>query len=206
MGGIKSRKSPRAQVSLVARYRSPTAFEFVHEECFDLSAGGMFIKSRSPAPSGTLLKLECDVDGGTAKIRGVARVVWLREQDSDGHPAGMGVKFVKLDPGGREIISASLDRVGANVDEEGIARRSSVPPRGSQPYRPTPLPALAATPAQAPAAPVAVATSPADPESDATTLRPQPMAPPPATVSPSASTSGSSVCGSRYGCRTSIPT
>ena len=45
MGAKKSRKSPRAQVSLVARYRSPTAFEFVHEECFDLSAGGMFIKS-----------------------------------------------------------------------------------------------------------------------------------------------------------------
>ena len=35
----KSRKSPRAQVSLVARYRSPTAFEFVQEECFDLSLG-----------------------------------------------------------------------------------------------------------------------------------------------------------------------
>ena len=122
MGGIKSRKSPRAQVSLVARYRSPTAFEFVHEECFDLSAGGMFIKSRAPAPSGTLLKLECDVDGGTAKIRGVARVVWLREQESDGHPAGMGVKFVKLDPGGREVIGAD-----PQSGRRGSGRRRSRP-------------------------------------------------------------------------------
>ncbi|MDD9934342.1 MAG: PilZ domain-containing protein [Myxococcales bacterium] len=128
---MKERKNPRAQISLVARYRSPTAFEFVEEHCYDLSAGGMFIKSPSPAPTGTLIKLECDVDGGTDVIRGVARVVWLREQESDGMPTGMGVKFVKVDPGGRDVIRGLLDRIGTDGGTGSEGRLSAAPGRVS---------------------------------------------------------------------------
>ena len=124
----KSRKSPRAQVSLVARYRSPTAFEFVQEECFDLSLGGMFIRSPAPAPAGTLIKLECDVNGATGTIRGVARVVWLREHSSDGQPAGMGVKFVKLEPGAREVIAGILEQLGAEIATTATRARPPAPP------------------------------------------------------------------------------
>ena len=104
MSTPKSRKNPRAPVTLLARYRSPTAFEYVEERCSDLSSGGMFIESGAPAPAGTLIKLECDVNEGAGTLRGVARVVWLREQESDGQPPGMGVKFLKLEPGSRELI------------------------------------------------------------------------------------------------------
>lgn len=114
----KARKNPRAQVSLVARYRSPTAFEYVEEECHDLSLGGMFIRSMAPAPAGTLIKLECDVAGGGQAIRGVARVVWLRDSSDDAHPAGMGVKFIKLDPGARDAIKAILDQL-MTLPEDG---------------------------------------------------------------------------------------
>jgi len=117
----KSRKNPRAQVTLVARYRSPTAFEYVEEHCSDLSSGGMFIESNAPAPAGTLIKLECDVDEGAGTLKGVARVVWLREQEGDGQPKGMGVKFLKLEPGGRELILQLL------------GERASLPPTGSIP-------------------------------------------------------------------------
>lgn len=128
MGTLKNRKNPRTQISLVARYRSPTAFEFVREECFDLSIGGMFIKSDVPAPSGTLLKLDCDVDDGVDHIRGVARVVWLREFDSDEQPAGMGVKFVKLEPGARETIQGLLQRMGGDNGASPEARGSVAAP------------------------------------------------------------------------------
>ncbi len=146
----KSRKNPRAHVTLVARYRSPTAFEFVKEQCFDLSAGGMFIKSPAPAPAGTLIKLECDLDGGSGTIRGVARVVWLRELETDDQPAGMGVKFVKLEAGGREAIQAILKQLGAAERADG---QSSAPPPRSSSARPAeaPLPApFAKTPSAAP--------------------------------------------------------
>ncbi len=197
MGAKKSRKSPRAQISLVARYRSPTAFEFVSEECFDLSVGGMFIKSPAPAPAGTLLKLECDVDEGTAKIRGVARVVWLREQPADGHPAGMGVKFVKLDPGGRDVINGILDRVGSELDEEGELRRSDAPARASaEPFRhsPSSRPATDGDPtgdavSNSPLPVTATSqTAPltAAPGSDAVTVRPPPGPLPVGAASPEA--------------------
>jgi len=111
----------------VARYRSPTAFEFVEEECIDLSSGGMFIKSKAPAPAGTLLKLECDLDHGLRTMRAVARVVWLREREGNDEPRGMGVKFVKLDPGGREMIALMLERLGGD-EGAGPQARSSAPP------------------------------------------------------------------------------
>lgn len=107
----KVRRNPRAQVSLVARYRSPTAFEYVEEECHDLSLGGMFIRSSAPAPAGTLIKLECDIGEGSTMIRGVARVVWLRDSAGNGQPAGMGVKFIKLEAGGRDAIKGILDQL-----------------------------------------------------------------------------------------------
>lgn len=127
VAGNKNRKNPRAHVSLVARYRSPTAFEFVEEECVDLSSGGMFIKSKAPAPAGTLLKLECDLDHGLRVMRAVARVVWVREREGGDEPRGMGVKFVKLDPGGREMIDQVLQRLGGD-EGAGPQARSSNPP------------------------------------------------------------------------------
>jgi len=132
VAGNKSRKNPRAAVSLVARYRSPTAFEFLEEECVDLSSGGMFIKSKAPAPAGTLLKLECDIDHGEGTMRAVARVVWLRERETHDEPQGMGVKFVKLEPGGRELIAQLLERIGGS-EGAGPAARSSRPPAPSAP-------------------------------------------------------------------------
>jgi uncharacterized protein (TIGR02266 family) len=110
----------RAVVSLVARYRSPTTFEYAHEACGDVSVGGMFITSAAPAPAGTLLKLECETDNQDAKIRGVARVVWLRRETNEHGPSGMGVKFVKLEAGSRELIEAIVERLA----EAGVQSRS----------------------------------------------------------------------------------
>lgn len=108
-------------VSLVARYRSPTTFEYASEVCSDVSVGGMFIKSVAPAPAGTLLKLECESDlSKEAQIRGVARVVWQRRESNEHGPAGMGVKFVKLEAGSRELIESIVQRLA----EAGVQARS----------------------------------------------------------------------------------
>jgi hypothetical protein len=122
VGSNKSRKDMRAVVSLVARYRSPTTFEYANESCSDVSIGGMFILSAAPAAVGTLLKLECETDSGNTdtKIRGVARVVWLRRESSEHGPSGMGVKFVKLEAGSRELI----ETIVARLAEAGVQARS----------------------------------------------------------------------------------
>jgi len=113
LGSNRSRKDTRAVVSLVARYRSPTTFEYVQEACCDVSLGGMFIQSGDPAAAGTLLKLECEADRNGGKIRGVARVVWLRREPNEYGPSGMGVKFVKLEPGSKETITRVVQELAA---------------------------------------------------------------------------------------------
>jgi len=151
----KKRKQPRAKLALVARYRSPTAFEYVEEQCFDLSSGGMFISSPSPAPAGTLLKLECVADDEIT-ISGVARVVWLREKPDDDQPAGMGVKFVKLDPKGRQAIETILAR-SEPEEGEGLVRRGSVAPRAITTV-------VGTAPAQPASPPKAEPAAPAEPK------------------------------------------
>jgi uncharacterized protein (TIGR02266 family) len=132
VGSNKSRKDTRAVVSLVARYRSPSTFEYVQEACCDVSVGGMFIKSADPAAAGTLLKLECEADNGTEKIRGVARVVWLRRDANEYGPSGMGVKFVKLEPGSKETITRIVQELSAaGVEAQSVS--SAPESRGKPP-------------------------------------------------------------------------
>ena len=128
MSSTKSRKDTRAVVVLRARYRSPATFEYVQEACTDVSVGGMFIKSDSPVAAGTLIKLECETDGDGAKIRGVARVVWLRLEANEHGPTGMGVKFVKLESGSKDVIAKLVQRLA----DQGVQARSiSAPPEAT---------------------------------------------------------------------------
>src|SRR3982074_3719182 len=96
-----TRKDKRAKiVSLNVRYKSATVDEFIENHSHDVSKGGIFIKTPTPFPPGTLLKFEIRTAGDKAVIAGVGRVVWKRESlqaPSSEQPAGMGVKFIKLD-------------------------------------------------------------------------------------------------------------
>jgi len=149
---MDGRRKSRTQVSLVARYRSPTVFDFVEEQCFDLSEGGMFIKSTAPAPTGTLLKIECAVGGGKDVIAGIARVVWLRQEDGADGPRGMGVKFVKLEDGSSQVIAAVIAAAGNSIPPGAV----SAPPPAPAPVA---VPVPANTNAQAPAAATAAAAT-----------------------------------------------
>ena len=131
VGTNKTRKDTRAVVSLVARYRSPNTFEYVEEACCDVSLGGMFIRSKDPAAAGTLLKLECE-SGVGEHIRGVARVVWLRAQQNEYGPSGMGVKFVKLDPESRDLITRLVQEL-AEAGIEAPSMSSAPEHRGKPP-------------------------------------------------------------------------
>jgi hypothetical protein len=52
-----------------------------------------------------LLKFECVVDSESTPIKGVGRVVWQRANSGErDRPSGMGLKFIKLEPGTAEII------------------------------------------------------------------------------------------------------
>ncbi len=141
-----TRKDRRAKiVSLNVRYKSATVDEFIENHSHDVSKGGLFIKTPTPFPPGTLLKFEIRIASDKAVISGVGRVVWKREPTQAGteRPAGMGVKFIKVDESSR----ATIDRVvgigaapgaGGNFESELPEDRTSlpVPPAGPGPSRP----------------------------------------------------------------------
>src|SRR5438105_9468328 len=118
-----TRKDPRAKVvSLNVRYKSATVDEFIENHSHDVSKGGIFVKTPTPFPPGTLLKFEIRLAGDKSVISGVGRVVWKREPTSAGaeRPAGMGVKFIKIDDASRAVI----DQLIAHNPEAGSAYTS----------------------------------------------------------------------------------
>src|SRR5690606_34779254 len=113
--GENTRKNRRAKVlSMTVRYRSATLGEFIEHHSYDVSKGGMFIKTPSPFPPGTLLKFEVKIADEQRVMQGVGRVVWKRDEDgpTDDDPAGMGIKFIKIDDASRTVIDKLVDERG----------------------------------------------------------------------------------------------
>ena len=119
-----TRKFKRALVSLKVRFKSATVDEFIEQYSSDISRGGIFIKSKSPMPIGTLLKFEFQLQDESRLIHGVGRVVWVREAGVDhpeDEPPGMGIKFIKMDLESRAMVDTivSLRGAAAGAFEEG---------------------------------------------------------------------------------------
>jgi uncharacterized protein (TIGR02266 family) len=119
---------------MTVRYKSATVAEFIENHSYDISRGGLFIKTTSPFPAGTLLKFEVRIANEQKVMMGVGRVAWRREEDrGSDKPAGMGVKFIKIDDEAVGLIETLVEsrhdqpssfEVGA--DDEGL--RLSAPP------------------------------------------------------------------------------
>src|SRR5512146_2118109 len=113
--GQETRKDPRAKVlTMTVRYKSATLDEFIEHHSHDISRGGMFIKTPSPFPPGTLLKFEVRIADEQKVMQGVGRVVWKREAGSTApdSPSGMGVKFIKLDDDSKTVIDQLVGKRG----------------------------------------------------------------------------------------------
>jgi hypothetical protein len=111
-----TRKDSRTKfVSLNVRFKSANVEEFIDNHSYDISRGGLFVKTSSPFASGTLLKFEIRLAADEPVIAGVGRVVWKREtsQATPDRPAGMGVKFIKVDDKSRDLIERLVAQHGS---------------------------------------------------------------------------------------------
>jgi uncharacterized protein (TIGR02266 family) len=105
------RKDQRVKVpTLKAKYKSATVDEFIDQYAGDISRGGIFIKTPKPSNIGQLLKIEIQLKDGAPVISAVGRVVWRREQPEGGQAAGMGIKFIKLEPESVPVIERIVER------------------------------------------------------------------------------------------------
>ena len=123
------RTHTRAKVlSMTVRYKSATVDDFIEVHSHNVSRGGIFIKTKQPFPPGTLLKFEIRLADDAAVLAGVGRVVWKRDEagDSPDDPAGMGVKFIKLDDKSALIarLMTTMKR-GRGTIRAGACRRGS---------------------------------------------------------------------------------
>ena len=140
-----ARKDRRTLLSLKIRYKSATLEDFIERYSMDISGGGVFIKAKKPLAVGTLLKFEFVLQDQSTLIHGVGRVVWRREEveASESNPAGMGIKFIKMDPESRSIVQRIADeraRPGAfDRGKEGVSMQpealSDPPATGADPTR-----------------------------------------------------------------------
>lgn len=119
-----SRKEDRLPVALVMRYREPTMLDAREGQCQNISQSGMCVLTPKPSPRGALIRFECVSGGSVEGIRGTGRVVWQRAASDTRGPAGMGVRFVRLEPGCVEALEDLLEQLGRE------RQPSSVPPAG----------------------------------------------------------------------------
>src|SRR5947199_360023 len=76
----------------------------------NVSPGGMFIRTRTPQPPGTVLEFEFRLGDGFELIKGRGEVVWVRPEDEGpARPAGMGLRFLELSLGSKELIYRIVD-------------------------------------------------------------------------------------------------
>jgi len=75
----------------------------------NLSAGGMYIKTREPFAVRTSFQFHLELPGD-GRVEGTALVRWVKPFSNEEYPAGMGVEFVQISSQDQNRIRAYLKR------------------------------------------------------------------------------------------------
>ena len=101
---VERRQHPRVllQVTITTTGESQSFSKFT----YDVSEGGIFVETNSPAPPGTALELEFSLPEEANPIRAKGRAVraLLPGNVPPGRPPGLGIQFVELSPADAEKI------------------------------------------------------------------------------------------------------
>jgi molecular chaperone DnaK len=106
--GAERRVFDRAPLNMLVQFRLRDLDEFMRDYAVNVSAGGMFIRTREPHAEGSMIYLQFRLSDGSKIIEGLGKVVHVNPP-SHAVP-GMGVEFVNLD-------DASLDLIREIVEE-----------------------------------------------------------------------------------------
>ena len=94
---------------------------FFIEYSANVSLTGMFIKTDAPKPPGSVFIFEIWLGDEQRLVHGIGEVVWVRRDEEDeGRPAGMGIRYIKIDEESqaviRRVIGEQLNRGGEVFD------------------------------------------------------------------------------------------
>ncbi len=106
------RVSPRIAVTLTAHCRIGT--RYVRDFIVDLSASGLYLKTKEPAREGTPIRVAVALpfNDGDAKFCTLVGLIARVDRDSRGILRGLGVSFSdeEIAPNDREAVSAFLQQ------------------------------------------------------------------------------------------------
>jgi uncharacterized protein (TIGR02266 family) len=148
-------------ITLRIKFKSASLDEFVARYGADVSAGGIFIRTKQPLTVGSLLHFDFSLADGSPLMAGIGTVVWIREPDQSrvGSIPGMGVRFDQLAPESQQThqqILAVKARRGDHPTGTPLAGPFAAPATSS-PARPALPPPIVARPV--PTTPVAAQPS-----------------------------------------------
>jgi uncharacterized protein (TIGR02266 family) len=148
------RDSRRVPLETRVQFKFDRFEGFISEYSANISPGGLFLRTRAPQPSGTVLDFELRLGDGFELIRGRGEVVWTRmEDEGTARPAGMGLRFLELSEGSKELIYRIVDQHIAHGGTPFDVMQRPADPVPAPPDLPPPL--SAATPWPRPAPPAA---------------------------------------------------
>jgi len=155
------RGGDRTPIGLLVRLSYGSVDEFVDRFATNISRGGVFIRTRSPKPPGTLVAFELKLASGETVVKGVGTVLWSRPEAPHSSPPiapGMGVQFTDLDDASRTLIERMVQHREQRGVAPGVSGAAPVAPRLER----TPPSTRAPTPVIPPAGmvPEAVSTTP----------------------------------------------
>lgn len=141
------RDSRRVPIAAKVAFKFDRFSGFISEYSANISPTGMYITTNQPEPPGSVLDFEFQLGDGFEIIRGKGEVVWIRAvAEGPGRPAGMGIRFLELSEGSKELIYRIVDQY---IQDGGTPFDVSL-----RPPDPVPVQAMAvAIPEAAPAVP-----------------------------------------------------
>jgi uncharacterized protein (TIGR02266 family) len=102
------RKYPRVPISIRVTRRGSGTFGYYHT--YNISAGGVFLKSIEPLSPGSVLDLEFALAPGGERIQVRGVVAWVRDPSRAGaEPAGMGIKFTEISEDSQRAVRAFVE-------------------------------------------------------------------------------------------------
>lgn len=104
---ILERKADPAEPMSV-EFAFSTGVQFYEGLSLSLQPGGLFVKTGELLPIDSLLDCTVRLEQEDIQFRISAKVIWINPRDSAGKPAGMGLKFPKIGPMQRQVLSDFL--------------------------------------------------------------------------------------------------
>lgn len=105
------RDSRRVPISTRVTFKFERFSGFISEYSANVSPTGMFITTNSPEPPSSVLDFEFQLGDGFEIIQGKGEVVWTRAvAEGPNRPAGMGIRFLELAEGSKELIYRIVDQ------------------------------------------------------------------------------------------------